>query len=40
LRGSQDKKLLEWNMDKYKEFGILEDLKSDLIQAVIEALIQ
>jgi hypothetical protein len=27
-------------MDKYKEFGILEDLKSDLIQAVIEALIQ
>jgi ATP-dependent DNA helicase RecQ len=39
LRGSWDKKLIEWKMNKYKEFWILSDLNSELIQAVIEALI-
>jgi ATP-dependent DNA helicase RecQ len=39
LRGSWDKKLIEWKMDKYKEFWILSDLTSELIQAIIEALI-
>jgi superfamily II DNA helicase RecQ len=39
LRGSWDKKLIEWKMNKYKEFWILSDLNPELIQAVIEALI-
>lgn len=36
---SKDKKIIEWWMDKIENFGALEDLSSDLIQAVIEALI-
>lgn len=39
LWGSEDKKLKEWGMDNYKEFWVLGDLTSDLIQAVIESLI-
>lgn len=39
LRGSRDAKLLEWNMHKNDNFWALEDLTSELIQAVIEALI-
>lgn len=39
LRGSQDAKIIEWNMHKKENFWALEDLSSDLIQAVIEALI-
>ncbi|MFK7779668.1 MAG: helix-turn-helix domain-containing protein, partial [Candidatus Gracilibacteria bacterium] len=39
LRGSKDAKLMEWNMHKRENFGALEDLTSELIQAVIEALI-
>jgi superfamily II DNA helicase RecQ len=40
LRGSWDKKLLAWRLDKDKDFGVLWDLKPDLIEAVIEALMQ
>ena len=36
---SKDKKIIEWNMDKRENFWALEDLTSELIQAVIEALI-
>ncbi len=36
---SKDKKLMEWNMDIRENFWALEDLSSELIQAVIEALI-
>lgn len=36
---SKDKKIIEWNMDKRENFWALEDLSSELIQAVIEALI-
>jgi ATP-dependent DNA helicase RecQ len=36
---SEDKKLLEWKMDRYNEFWVLWDLKPEVIQAVIEALI-
>jgi len=36
---SKDKKLIEWNMDRKENFWALEDLTSELIQAVIEALI-
>lgn len=36
---SKDKKLIEWHMDKKENFWALEDLSSELIQAVIEALI-
>ena len=39
LRGSRDAKLVEWKMDKRENFWVLEDLTSELIQAVIEALI-
>ncbi|MDD2907088.1 MAG: RecQ family ATP-dependent DNA helicase [Candidatus Gracilibacteria bacterium] len=39
LRGSNDKKLLEWNLDNDSNFGALSDLTPELIQAVIEALI-
>ena len=39
LRGSRDAKLVEWNMHKNENFWALEDLSSELIQAVIEALI-
>ncbi|NVP17627.1 RecQ family ATP-dependent DNA helicase [Candidatus Gracilibacteria bacterium] len=38
LRGSNDKKLLEWNMDNDQNYGALSDLTPELIQAVIEAL--
>ncbi len=39
LRWSRDAKLVEWNMHKRDDFWALEDLQSELIQAVIEALI-
>jgi superfamily II DNA helicase RecQ len=39
LRGSKDTKIVEWNMHKRENFWALEDLTSELIQAVIEALI-
>lgn len=38
LRGSNDKKLLEWHMDDDQNYGALSDLTPELIQAVIEAL--
>ena len=39
LWGSKDAKLIDWGMDKRENFWALEDLTSELIQAVIEALI-
>jgi superfamily II DNA helicase RecQ/very-short-patch-repair endonuclease len=39
LRWSRDAKIIEWNMHKKDDFWVLEDLTSELIQAVIEALI-
>lgn len=39
LRGSKDAKLVERNMHKREDFWVLEDLTSELIQAVIDALI-
>ncbi|MDD3794232.1 MAG: RecQ family ATP-dependent DNA helicase [Candidatus Gracilibacteria bacterium] len=38
LRGSNDKKLLEWHMDDDQNYGSLSDLTPELIQAVIESL--
>lgn len=40
LRWSRDAKLVEWNMHKRENFGALWDLDSDLIQALLEALIE
>lgn len=39
LYGSGDKKIIEWNLDNSNFFGALQDFTSDMIQAVIEALI-
>ena len=39
LWGSRDAKLIDWWMDKRENFWALEDLTSELITAVIEALI-
>ncbi len=39
LRGSRDAKIIEWNMHKRENFWALEDLTSELVQSVIEALI-
>lgn len=39
LRWSADKRLIEWNMHKKKHFGALQDLTSELVWALIEALI-
>lgn len=39
LRGSRDKKLSEWKMDKNDYFGSLSDLTPDTIQAIIESLV-
>ncbi|RKW23481.1 hypothetical protein D8B46_02195, partial [Candidatus Gracilibacteria bacterium] len=39
LYGSQDKKILEYSMDKKDGFGALSDFSSEMIQIIIEALI-
>ncbi len=39
LRGSNDKKISDWKMDKDDNFGALSDLTSEMIQAIIESLI-
>lgn len=39
LRGSNDAKIIEWNMHKREWFWALSDLTSELVQAVIESLI-
>jgi ATP-dependent DNA helicase RecQ len=40
LSGSQEKKILDWNLDKESDFWILEMYTRDLIQAIFEELIQ
>ncbi|EKD66017.1 MAG: hypothetical protein ACD_49C00067G0003 [uncultured bacterium (gcode 4)] len=40
LSGSQDKKILSWNLDKDENYWILTEYSTQFIQALIEALIQ
>lgn len=39
MRGSADKRLIEWNMHKKQNFWALQDLTPELISAIIDALI-
>ncbi len=40
LRGSKEKRILEWGLNKKSEYGILSEYNSDLIEALVEALIR
>ncbi|USN58232.1 MAG: hypothetical protein H6767_08160 [Candidatus Peribacteria bacterium] len=40
LRGSEEKKILEWGLDSKKNYGIFSDYTGDLIIAILEALLR
>jgi ATP-dependent DNA helicase RecQ len=40
LRGSSDAKLIQYGMDQHELYGVLSEYNSELIEALIEALIQ
>lgn len=40
LRGSSDAKLIQYSMDQHELYGVLSEYNSELIEALIEALIQ
>ncbi|QFR38949.1 RecQ family ATP-dependent DNA helicase [Candidatus Gracilibacteria bacterium 28_42_T64] len=40
LRGSSEKRIIEWGLDKHEDYGVLSEYNSELVEALIEALIQ
>ena len=39
LRWSKEKRIIDWNLDKYSDYGVLSEYNAELIEVLIEALI-
>jgi hypothetical protein len=36
LRGSREKRILDWNLDKNDDYGVLSEYSSELVEALLE----